>query len=540
MALRRVAVWVALAIGLSPSCAWLQRVNEKQLAKTKQASLERVAKGWCQTIRASQVIPVYPLTEDLQPGDVFLVTLPIEEQHEEYVEKGFLALDNHLVRLDPSGYDAFYDTSFRQPNGGPTTQLPGTWSRPGGTGEADKAWSQAPHAAFPSYSFSIRGGSGFNLALPVSGVPVGLSLLGTNSAAGTITIADCRTVGVDILSLWDDLATWRHGAADRLAPYASRRDRQHYLRVVTRVYLTGRLDVALADTSSVAAGLDAGAPRPVDLLLPETAEEAQSGAVARENYTSGIEQINAMLAAQSAPGGSVRLNSASARSVALSDTFDPPLVIGYLGFDCEILPGGELSQPVPTLVTLNRDPAFVERLFGGTPEASLHSIKMFEGLRSLIADTLEEDRESGGTLLSDARRSHGQRVLERFDALVAEVDRARSVYEPVPAQGALEVRQVPFGDSGPQSGDASEFLRYRAALRSSLDLLTRELAEPEFVLREGELAVTVRPLEEDDRVAARLRAERDDLEALLAHPPWAKAEAEARRDALAWLDAVAR
>jgi hypothetical protein len=29
------------------------------------------------TIRASQVVPVYPLTEDLQPGEVFLVQLPV-------------------------------------------------------------------------------------------------------------------------------------------------------------------------------------------------------------------------------------------------------------------------------------------------------------------------------------------------------------------------------------------------------------------------------------------------------------------------------
>jgi len=42
--------------------------------------LARVAKDWSLSIRASQVIPVYPLTEDLQPGDVFLVQTPIEDQ----------------------------------------------------------------------------------------------------------------------------------------------------------------------------------------------------------------------------------------------------------------------------------------------------------------------------------------------------------------------------------------------------------------------------------------------------------------------------
>ena len=46
----------------------------------KKTQLEKVAKDWCLVVRASQVIPVYPLTEDLQPGDVFLVQTPASEE----------------------------------------------------------------------------------------------------------------------------------------------------------------------------------------------------------------------------------------------------------------------------------------------------------------------------------------------------------------------------------------------------------------------------------------------------------------------------
>ncbi len=49
-----------------------------------------------------------------------------------------------------------------------------------------------------------------------------------------------------------------------------------------------------------------------------------------------------------APGGSVRFNAASARSISMSETFSPPLVIGYLGFDVPILTGGEFGRPIPT------------------------------------------------------------------------------------------------------------------------------------------------------------------------------------------------
>src|SRR4051812_48669153 len=74
---------------------------------TKNKQLEAVAKDWSMTIRASQVVPVYPLTEDLQPGDVFLVQLPVDRQQEAYKQKGFLPLDNLIARLRPAGYLGF-------------------------------------------------------------------------------------------------------------------------------------------------------------------------------------------------------------------------------------------------------------------------------------------------------------------------------------------------------------------------------------------------------------------------------------------------
>ena len=88
---------VLVLAGLSLACTSWERRHQ----------LERVAKDWCLTIRASQVIPVYPLTEDLQPGDVFLVQTPVEEQVEVYEDRGFLPLEQMLVRLQPEEYPDF-------------------------------------------------------------------------------------------------------------------------------------------------------------------------------------------------------------------------------------------------------------------------------------------------------------------------------------------------------------------------------------------------------------------------------------------------
>jgi hypothetical protein len=89
---------IVMAVMLA-GCA-TQKMSGDQLA--------RVAKDWSLSIRASQVIPVSPLTEDLEPGDVFLVQIPIEEQIKVYLAKGFLPMENLVTRLPLSGYGSFY------------------------------------------------------------------------------------------------------------------------------------------------------------------------------------------------------------------------------------------------------------------------------------------------------------------------------------------------------------------------------------------------------------------------------------------------
>jgi hypothetical protein len=412
--MRKISMGFAVAlVFLTAGCARQRR----------DVALKQVAKDWCMTIRASQVIPVYPLTEDLQPGDVFLVQSPVDRQHREYEERGFLSLDNHLARLDPGGYGDFYDHSFDGDR--ETMELPGDWLDAGTDGTA---WAAAPDAAFPTYRFSVRGGGGFNLALPVQGVPVGLSLLGSGAAEGTITIAGASTYGVDHMSLYREVREWADGSEVRsflsqfggrqeeiesgflsaLTALWSRGDREskpqkpNYLRVITRVYLTGRLDVSLQSSEAMAAGLEAGAPRPINVPAARTGEDP--GAVTAKEYADHLKELNSMLeatAGRGAPGGAVQITSASAGSISLRETFERPLVIGYLGFDMRIGPDGGLGPPVPTHAVLQ-----------GTlqPRVSLEFTEGENKLRSLLqrvrsaseADRLRRQvvRELGGEVES--------------------------------------------------------------------------------------------------------------------------------------------
>lgn len=345
MTARHPALRPALARGLALALA----ATLCACPATRRETLQRVAKDWSETIRASQVLPVYPLTEDLQPGDLFLVQETVDQQHEAYEEGGFLALTNHVGRIDPTGYEAFYASSFGL--GTDDKPLPRTGI------DSTPPYHEVPTVAFPTYSFSTARGGGFDLALPISGVPVGISLLGARTSSGTVTIADAHTYGVDAESLDLDVRDWaaRHRAF--LANYGDR-EGTNYLRVVCRVFLTGRVDVSVQADETFEGGAEASAP--AEVLSRSSAMRAPVGqeSVAGE-YAAGIQSLNSVLSkvqADQGPGvgGSLRVAAFSARSITLQETFERPLVFGYLGFDMAILPGGDLGPPLPTQAVLER------------------------------------------------------------------------------------------------------------------------------------------------------------------------------------------
>lgn len=495
---------------------------------TRTDQVERVAKDWCETIRASQVVPVYPLTQDLQPGDVFLVQVPIEQQQRQYAERGFLPLDQHLVRLELDGYGAFYRTSFLDPLANVT--LPRDWLR----GGVDlRAFEKAPRAAFPSYGFTTSRGAGLSLAVPVKGVPVGLSLLGTDQASGSITIADARTFGIDIASAWRELRDWSRGNHDVLVAMA-RRDGPTWLRMVTRVYLTGRIDVQLTASASSGGGLDVGAPKTIDLQQPSppagTDPAAPDTTMAR--YQANLEQLNEMLAkanetttnaggSRVLPGGSLRVTAASGRTIALQDTFDPPLVVGYLGFDCRVLADGSLGPPTATGALLRNELAPLLQM---PPAQATESVAMLgAGYRLLQAArndaTLDAAlRQRAGEAIDACDRLAGY-VEARPDVLTQEGDRAPLVWKPVDADVLAPVGERTFAD----------FLTWQTLLLGNERLLARAVENPPFLLRQDQQDVTVQRGDEQHQRATRSLAE---LRARLQDPALRAQLAEATGQAM--------
>jgi hypothetical protein len=99
---------------------------------------------------------------------------------------------------------------------------------------------------------------------------------------------------------------------------------------------------------------------------------------------------------------------ASSRAVALSETFERPLIIGYLGFDFPILPDGSLGSPVATLERV-RDREQPEVRLGEFNEAQKQEILLGLVLAGLAADKQALIYDAAATLLgSDFLKAYQQ------------------------------------------------------------------------------------------------------------------------------------
>jgi hypothetical protein len=321
----------------------------RSLDKRRDDQLSRVARDWCLTIRASQVLPVYPLTEDLQVGDVFLVSTPLSEEVQNLEQDGYLPLDNVIARVQVEGWEQFYNGAYGVIDG---SVVPRQWQFPAATPPAT-AWGTAPGAAFPTYTFQVKQGAGATLAIPIQAVPVGLSLLETGDAYGTVNIASASTYGLPIMVLSPQIDAWAAENQNFLAQYAPRTVSgkggkqeldQHYVRVVYRVYVAGGVNVSLMANESRGGRVDAGASKSIALFDAGNATEAANTA---QNYASMLTSLSQSVASAT-PGANITIASASSRSVAMNETFPRPLVIGYLAFDRAIEANGRLGSPLPT------------------------------------------------------------------------------------------------------------------------------------------------------------------------------------------------
>jgi hypothetical protein len=390
---RCLAVWTLLAVILS--C-----VLSGCLAKDRRTQLDRVAKDWCETIRAAQVIPVFPLREDLQPGDVFLVCRSLAEQRKDFAEGGPLALDDQRTRLGKSptiDYSLMYFNGYFKDEFGviPHERV----ARAPGDATSFITRMPAPAAAFPTYTFEVKRGSSANLAIPISGVPVALGFMQTGNATGSVQLQDAYTYSADTGELYRFVSRWAEDGRIRLAlndAVHNNGGQPVHLRVVTRVFLVGGVVVSLFNQETGGASGSAGQipsipifdtaggklsenySKLLDLLskqasgtptppstqpatqpatAPASTTDTSSGSTthgAAPAPTTDAPTTTAPEAAPAAPvvGGNVKFTWANQRTVSMDERFARPLVVGYHAFDVPVYSGGVLGQPLATWAVL--------------------------------------------------------------------------------------------------------------------------------------------------------------------------------------------
>jgi len=402
--------WIGLSLlgVLLSGCAMLEQTRSflfDSADEIERRQLERVAKDWSLTIRASQVVPVYPLSEDLQPGDLFLVSRTTQDQHEAYVERGFLALPEHVGRLTDLDYARPYEGSFGI---GAHDDTPHHWQFPA---DGENGWDDAPRAFFPSYTFRVERGSGARIALPARSVPIGLGLLQSDSIDGTVVLSDARVYGVPFEDLWEPVQDWARASNVRRLLADARGDdacESAFLRAVTRVYLIGAIDVSLVDAAAGAGGIDVGQAPEIELLESPSGEAVADYEAARAAIGDQLLGPNV-----DAAGGAVRFAQLSRRSVSAQETFERPLVVGYLGFDFPILEGGALGNPIETLSVMEGEPVRIGPALG---EYSADQLGMAGAKRRI--DALEPaEREA---VYRAAAERLGAVFVERFEARLEE------------------------------------------------------------------------------------------------------------------------
>ncbi len=324
--LARQVLAVTSAIGLCTGCS------------TEKAQLENVNKDWNRLIRASHIFPIYPLSEDLQPGDLFFVSTEIEDLAP-WNTPGYIKLDHQVGRLYPTNYPEFYSHSFATSS----NSLPHFWIN-------DNSWANAPLAGFPSYSFAVKQGGGANVSLPIEGIPVGLGLMGAKSASGHVTITGAHTYGVDEMTLQAQVERFVTDSRSNLLELVEAQpdpNKPYYLQVVSRVYVTRTVSVSMYNDSAVGVTASGGVPKDVPIPDLQTTN-------APANYSNMVNAVNGIVSTQSgavatagglAPGGTLKFTAVSSRSVSMEETFPRPLVIGYTGFSLLISRTNLVTQP---------------------------------------------------------------------------------------------------------------------------------------------------------------------------------------------------
>lgn len=356
-------------------------------------SVERgfAAREWAQTVREYNITPVFPLREDVQIGDIFLLPdSPDELDRKVAAGDGFLAITTLHDSVDLSAWiKAHQDRRFSFPRIGGSRDFGSTTDSslvkvPACSGADCNAFavrdaSRLRQVAFPDLELATFTGVEAQAIVPTAAFAGAAGFAYEAVDRVTLKVPAAESYGVPaavvVNRLFQRIPDTTHvvacfdvtGAAQMaraLRPEAT----AAFLRIPTEIYLARAIDMEIKLSRSTGVGLNVAMPMPdgrerqaLDALLAELtagekpdeppepalnllsqpADPSKEEAVPRSDVPADIvakaAELKGMLKIQgSGPGAGLRVLNVSQGSVTLRRTFERPLVIGFRGVDAAI------------------------------------------------------------------------------------------------------------------------------------------------------------------------------------------------------------
>ncbi|WP_319585169.1 hypothetical protein [uncultured Pseudodesulfovibrio sp.] len=352
---------------------------------------QQVAKNWFSVIRGAQVFPINPLREDLAPGDLYLVNQTIEEQSNEEAKKGYLPLDHRMARL-------CYDGDLKN-----TDKTLHNCVQP----------TTPKKAGMPGFSFTVDRRSGFQLNLPIDGIPFGLGMVNSNKAVVTVSISDVTVSEIYTIELYRALKDWSLQPENRKYLSMQARVAKHpvMLRAISAVYYTGGVNVSIQglDNGGASAAIGGGVldednPVEVEKISLENLDASDT----KNSAINLIKQLSTIKAVKTLPGGSAQYMKTSENTVSMKDEFKPPLAIGYVGIDVLVNLDGSIGSPL--IFFNNQEGLYVTEMTSGDKKELSAFVKASRKL------TQEQQQGIAQSLVAfvDSRDLEWKRDTEQF------------------------------------------------------------------------------------------------------------------------------
>jgi hypothetical protein len=341
-----------------------------------------VAKQWSESIGSLNISPVYPPTEDLQVGDVFIALegAPLEKGSD------YLARAAFLDHVDVTGkLNELYKSRFSFPETADPVQGK-IWKQNEAKQDVFKppaTITRLPLVAFPGFTVVKVRSAQLNASYPVQAFQFLFGASYSDDASVTISIPAAETYGIGIYDAAQILTGWclRSDAEicggrslrffarnfstfppDRYQPILYIVSRVYYARSITYKYSSNSVAAlrasaaqaaaaALPQANAAAAAAAAAAPSPCPAAGNQVTVNVGSdgkSTVAKDNPPAAAapkpaDDAGAVLdAAQqklaqsglvsSMPGVSLSVSSLDGKSIELTQTFAHPVAIGYLAY----------------------------------------------------------------------------------------------------------------------------------------------------------------------------------------------------------------